>query len=371
MHWLHLTGISDLLGLYVENLDKRLSDIDNMVAMHVSGSLKAQFLSFAARNDGKVATNSAQRKQLQQYYKVKSAAFMAAVVKTQQAYQQKIDSLRAAATARNEAYEQKVTAQEEKHFEEELALNQQSVFSQLGYTSPRPGPAPARVYAVSITTTGWHNIDMIAAITAEKRSDTIRMNGKSATITYQQVSFQVEGDYDRVFVYLLPDQLNSFIRVPFDDNRYSDQLNGLLKYNVMCIAYKGTQAFYYGAVDIQPGEHVISLVKTGDNALSMQINKYAGKRMKREIEEERKYLLQLSIYEQQENAEMARRKLYCVLMRILFPCWGYPQAVRATPTAPAPYSDMYMTYEPDEDQGNGIADDYYIQEYAPECNPKN
>ncbi|QHS60864.1 hypothetical protein [Chitinophaga agri] len=99
--------------------------------------------------------------------------------------------------------------------------------------------------------------------------------------------------------------------------------------------------------------------------------------MASEIEDERKYLLQLSMDEQVEDVRLAHEKFYCMLIHILFPCRNY------APTAPAPSPgvrtvvlyqgemqvDSYTVYDA-VDEYIGTPDKYYQREYIPECSPK-
>ncbi len=105
-------------------------------------------------------------------------------------------------------------------FTEELNVNLRSAYSQLGYdTSAYTRMPEANVYKMEITAVGWYNVDRyvvestITRTTLNYRDST---TNKAATIKYQPVSIQIKKpeQYDGVDVYLLPDKLNSFIRLP-------------------------------------------------------------------------------------------------------------------------------------------------------------
>jgi hypothetical protein len=357
MYWLHKVGDGALLDLYVRNLDKSLSAIDSMVANKLSGAMKEQFLLFAARHDGKVKSSSAQRQQLQQYYKMKSAAFTAAVLQTQKAYQQREDSLKMAAAARKAQYERKMDEQDMNNFREELTLNTQSVYRQLGYDRPRRTTVPSNVYAASITSTGWYNIDReVTEATIAKQSAIITANGKQAVISYQPVTFKVDSGYDRVYVYLLPDQLTSYIRLFDEGGRYTDKLNSLMKYNVVCLAYKGEQAFFYAAQHVQPGTHTVLLEEIGEKTLSVKLSQYTSQHIAKDIRDDEKYLYQIFLDEQQEKKRAVTQDLFYRIWHVIFPCY----MVAAAPAIPEFYSAA-------SDTGNAEANAYLdINDFMPD-----
>lgn len=72
-------------------------------------------------------------------------------------------------------------------------------------------------------------------------------------IRYSPVSFGVQNQngYDRCYLYLLPSGLNSFIRLSDSNGRYSEKLNQLMNYNMVCVGYKNDRIFFYSFTNIQ------------------------------------------------------------------------------------------------------------------------
>lgn len=333
MHWLHYTCDNELLELYIKNLDKPISDIDRMVAEKLTGKLKEKFLSFASRQGGKVKTNTQQKQRLLRYYKLKSSAFATAIAETQKALRKNDDSLRKATMLRKQQYEKKVDEAYLKHFKEELAFNMQSAYKQLGYNAPPPAPAARSVYTASITSTGWYNIDReVMEATLSKQSNTISANGKQAIINYQTVSFVVDTGYDRTYFYLLPRQLNSYIRMSYDEGTYTEKLNSAIDYSVVCLAYKGKDIFVYASENIQAGEYgPVPLTKTNEKTVVTELNKYHSQYITEEILENEKYLYDIFRYEQHEKERESLEELRYSLWHVIFPCSQLP----ATQAAPA------------------------------------
>ncbi len=67
---IHQTGDNNLLDLYVDHLDLGLSTIDSIAATQTTGWAQRQFLTFAARNDGKVRHGDTRFDKLREYYQI-------------------------------------------------------------------------------------------------------------------------------------------------------------------------------------------------------------------------------------------------------------------------------------------------------------
>ena len=91
-----------------------------------------------------------------------------------------------------------------------------------------------------ITTTSWYNIDKEVTEATLNRTTLNYVDssgGKTATIKYESVSFQINKpeQYDDLYVYLIPDKLNSFMRLTPVNGRYTEKLNELIKYKLVCV----------------------------------------------------------------------------------------------------------------------------------------
>ncbi len=143
-----------------------------------------------------------------------------------------------------------------KNFEEEFSLNLIEAWKQLGYDTTVNRQSWNRpVYSVQITSTGWCNVDRYVEESVLNRASLDYSDagtGKKAKINYLPVSFLVKESiqFDRLSVYLLPDKLSSFMLVSGSNGKYAEKLDELLKYKLVCVGFKGDQAFIYSNADI-------------------------------------------------------------------------------------------------------------------------
>ena len=241
-----------LLDLYVDNLDKNLYEVDEMAAAKAGTEAKQIFLQFAALRDGKVKNGNKQFDKLREYYNLKTKILTEAIVAAERKMAQekvRIDN-EANASRNNHAIVQ--AERVANNFNEELNINLKSAYKQLGYPEPPPS---ARTMSVAtntarITNTGWSNVDAYVTIATTDRTSmnyTDKQTGKKAVIDYQPISVTIANaaQYDRVLVYLLPEQLNSFMQMNREAGHYTEKLNGMMQYDLVCIGIKGQQQSFY------------------------------------------------------------------------------------------------------------------------------
>jgi len=324
---IHESGDNDILDLYINNLDKSLSEIDSMAAVRLPGKLKTQFLAFAARKDGKLKGASVLLQKLRAYYKAQTKACMAAVVKTQDEFWKKQAALDNLATKKRWEHEEDSTNQIVRNFTQELNTNMKEAYRQLGYdTSLTPRFRNDNVYPVEITNTGWYNVDKAvyeSTVTRTTLDHTDPSTGKKAVIQYLPASFSIDsaGKYDRLYVYLLPDQLSSFMRVTGSNGVYTEKLNELMQYTLVCIGYKGEQAFLYTEANVKPGDDAgIRLAAISQGELERALQKASRGTQAPDMQRELKYFLF-------ESQDLKRRKdneaLLALIWRVaivIFPC---------------------------------------------------
>lgn len=320
---IHKTERDTVLDLYINNLDKKLYEIDSMVARIAGEESYKQFQDFAARRDGGVKLNSAKSQQLRKYYERKTQTFMTAVVKTNKEFWEKQARLdKPTAEHKKESQER-----DNRRFEEELDLNLKNAYSQLGYdTSGTPRLPPNNVYRAQITTTGWYNIDKEVT---EATLNGITLNyvdsssGKTATIKYETVSFQINKpeQYDDLYVYLLPDKLNSFMRVIPVNGQYTEKLNELIKYKLICVGYKGERAFFYSQPAIEPKAYTnIELAEISTSELNRILKQEKKRNSEAGLQKELAYyqFYKKDKIRQQSNAD--RQQLRQKTSFIIFGC---------------------------------------------------
>jgi hypothetical protein len=183
------------------------------------------------------------------------------------------------------------------------------------------------VYRVQVITTGWCNIDRaVTASTSERTSlDYLDVQtGKKAIIQYLPVSLQVSSasEYDRLYVYLLPDPLNSFMRLPGSNGKYTEKLDELMRYKLVCIGYKGEQAFFYSMDNIQPKDYPpVVLTPIGANELDQQLNRAGNKPQASSLLKENAFFNFEHTDQKRQKQNRDLQELRARLMKLLFPCY--------------------------------------------------
>jgi cytochrome c551/c552 len=283
---IHETFNPSILDLYINNLNKNLWEIDSMAAqmasMYEDKKFKNQFLALSARHDGNVKNYSPQLEKFRDYYQTKTKAYTDAITKTQNEFWNKQKQL-------DKVYNQKSYQSQEdslervnQNFTDEFTINLKDAYRQLGYdtnflsrTNIQPATKP--MYNIIVTNTGWNNVDKFVYETTEDRKDmsyTDPKTGKTANINYSTVEFNIlnSGQYDLLYVYLVPDKLSSYMRVSGSDGKYAEKLNSNLAYDLVCIGYKGEKPFSYSKKGIIPGSYTIELSPTNQIQLNKELS---------------------------------------------------------------------------------------------------
>ncbi len=329
LRFIHLSREETVLDLYIDNLDKPLSYIDSLAALQTYGEVKEQFLAFAARKDGKLKNGSTAWQKLRDYYQAKSQVYADVISKTQEAFWRKQAALDAVADQKQQQHEIDSANRTAVNFQEELDLNLKEAARQLGYDTSKILRLPDdKVYKVLIPNTGWYNVDRAvyeATLSRTTLDFTDSSSGKKAIIQYLPVTFKVDkaNEYDRLYVYLLPGELNSFMRLDGIDGSYDEKLNELMKYAAVIIGYKGEQAFFYSLSDVKPQEYRgISLAVLSSNDLGHKLNGLGkvtqGAAMQRELE----YFHFEHIDQQRRNKNQQLQEFTWKLIEVLYPCNG-------------------------------------------------
>jgi hypothetical protein len=335
LHWLYIYGRNDLLDLYITHLDWNLSDIDSLVATKLGASDTSHFSdnifqTFARRHDGKIINTSPRVGQLAAYYKMKSQLFATAIVRSKNEYWSRQAALDSLSNARAQQHLIDSFRRVQQNYRQEFKVNFQAACRQLGYdTTMNPIPPATAVYTATITTTGWCNIDRAVTEATLNRTTldyTDSMTNKKAVIRYLPMSLHIADwkSYDRLYVYLLPDQLSSFMRVSGSEGNYSENLNELLKYQLVCIGYKADQPWYYHQDELAPATYEnIQLSSISAEELTAQLTQ-AGNRTQGEDLQNENTFFRLDWQDQKrKNHDQEIEALQYRTGTMLFRCWVY------------------------------------------------
>jgi len=324
-----------ILDLYLNNLSKPLYYVDSLASLISKegggGDASHSFGDFAARRDGRVKTGSVQFEMLKKYYEDKTSAYTEAIIKTQNEYWNK--QAENDIEASNKKFEHTMDSSKRmwENYQQELDLNMKDAYRQLGYDyNPNiPRGVPGNVYSAQVITTGWCNVDRYVIESTTNRTTlnyTDPETGKKAVIKYESVSIEISqwNEYDRLYVYLLPSKLASFMRLNGGEGKYSEKLNELMQYDLVCVAYKDEQAYYYSQKDIQPGNYsAIRLMMIGKDELDEQLNSFGRQNQQDALKKEKDYFLFEIMDTKRQKRNLALQELTEKIRPVIFSCYRW------------------------------------------------
>ncbi len=327
MPWIHQSCNQSVLEFYINNLDKDLSTIDSLVIPLVSGEVKSKFIEFVKRGDGGVNMNSTAAKRLSNYFKRKQKLLAKALQQTQSEFwaeqSKKSDEFR-----KNETESMSRSLKNSAEvFQKEFNKNLCKVYEEVNY--PRdcndvPVPSPSTTYyQAEVTNLGWCNIDrQVYAATASRQSATINYNGKTSSLTYHEWAGIVENheDYNRIYVYNIPEEFNSYVKLSGSKGRYDYSLNADMKYQTIVLGWTETDLFY-AQKSSETGEQVFSLKAISEDEFKNKIQS----RLKsiNNMEAELDFIHQSQIDQKRINANNERIALRTRVQPVIFPCYQF------------------------------------------------
>lgn len=324
MQAIHATCDPAVLKLYTTNLNLPLSEIDaKVVKMGYP-----QFQRFADEQIGKLDVSNAHLLNLQQFYDKsrealrKSAAEITANrKKNEKAWDYKTNEVRQQESERS-------TERNSKNLREEMELNTESVYRQLGKKRPELGPSVGFTITSNVAV---YNIDrFVVEQTISRTSGKIIDigTGNSAKLTYEKMKLQVENQtsFARAFVYLFPNKLSSYHRITPTNGCFEYTLNQEFSYDLAIVAYKDDGYYFYSKKFITATDlgtiKLESISETKLNATLASMN--SSKAIKSDdISQEIAWLLR----EKADYVVQKKRKLdwqlRMKLAEVCFPCMGF------------------------------------------------
>ncbi|WP_298512957.1 hypothetical protein [uncultured Kordia sp.] len=339
-----------IFNLYAQNLNYNLYEVDKMVAATIhNASIREQFNFFAAQNLTNVATLDTDISKLNQYYIAQQQVYRLALEKTQHT----MDSILAVDTK----YQAFSKQQLDNYYQQELAITTKKVAKELNTNLPRifnqtpinrsavstrntvtrvrnveqvsvskiiKKERKKRRYRAPIRTTGWKNIDRIISediipSLKNRKTVTVKNKSKSTTISYSNYEVTIENSqrFERLFVYLVPAEFNSFIRLEANNDRFTYSVNDLLSYRVHCIGYLNSVPFYFEKT-VQNASDKIQLRQITTEKLREKLAKINTEQSSLETEI-------FYHYHQQENKQTIKKYREIVQLKkeieaVVFPC---------------------------------------------------
>jgi mono/diheme cytochrome c family protein len=320
-----------ILDLYLNNIDKNLCTIDSMAGGWETLE-SSKFREFAARGDGKVKNGNTNVRLLKAYYEQKTKLYTEAITKTQNEFWDKQNKKDKEAENERDEHDVNEARRIGDNFRKEFDLNLTEAYLQIGKEKPKAQPSvPGKIYGTSIPSTGWNNLDKFVLESTINRTTldyTDPETGKKAIIKYEPLSISINDskNYDRVLVYLLPDELNSFMRVTNKNEVFEEKLNELMIYKMVCIAYKGEESFYFSQDNVKPGTLNVSLINTSNADIQNNVNKLGKRSQIKAMNDELRYM--------EFEKEEAKRQVFLAkigeltkkIKPVIFPCMDNPVA---------------------------------------------
>lgn len=316
---------NNVLDMYVKNVDKKMCIIDSMVANTLSGADKEQFLKFAARGEGKVKTEDNCLKKLGEFYDEQTKIYTEAARKTAEDYYLKNKKLNEESD--KEKSQQKVNdaIRKNENFKKELDLNLDEAYRQLGKERPR-NIDRGRPTRTAISSTGWKNVDRYVIESTTNRTTmnyTDPQTGKKAILKYEPLEIKIKNieNYDRVLVYLLPDQLNSFMRMNRNGNIFTEKLNTLFKHELVILAYKGDKSYFNYLNEVSPNENYeISLGELSESEINKQLANLKKMQHADEMKKDISHQFFLQADAKRRKVFLDKEKFIRRIEMVIFPC---------------------------------------------------
>ncbi len=323
----HLFEICDesSLNIYIANLDKDICYADSIVASKMSGAKKEIFERFASQKLGNTKSASPAFAKLAAYHKKKKNAYDDAAGKAREKVLNKYAKEDADKQNRDT---EKATAEMKDRvnvYQKELKTNLKEAYRQAGLPYPNP-PATKGTYIVPITTTGWKNLDQYVTESTDTRTSLkTTYNGKDISIEYNPLSVQIENEdeYDFVRVYLIANKLPSYQKMKKKEAVYSESLNELFDYELVCLAKKGSAYFVYtDLLQKKDDTKAVTLRSINKKELKKLLESMNRTTANRNVADDLEYEEQNFLYNQnlkkRENDEALRREIE----GIIWPCRG-------------------------------------------------
>lgn len=349
MQYIFTTCNPQLLKLYIDNIDKNLWEIDEMAANICTIEVEKQkFKAFASLKHTKIKnSNSEQIQSLKKYYDKRYAIIMNELKQNALAEQKRIEEFNKAKKQQNETENTRISDM----LRQEIAQNTYQIAKQQGLNPNIPVFKKIRENAkkqkdrqsfnislsrnvnykhktisVNINSFGWKNIDKL---TTERNTFSITQNGKTRTIIYKPFKLIVNGinQFDRTFAYLLPNELNSFMRMKNQDSIFTEKLNENFKYNSLIIGFKDEKQYFFEKAVSDSVIPNIKLNYISKDDLTNLLNQKYHKQAQTDLNQDINYQILDLNYQKKYKDYYKINEVKFFLKKDVFPCEIYDNDV--------------------------------------------
>ncbi len=328
LSFIFLTSNSELLELYVNNLDKPIYMIDSMAAVK-EPLAKKEFLQFAAQRLGRVKTDDTKASLLREYYQKQEAEYKEAILKANALYEEKHAEAKQKADKISSDRYKAVNEMVGETFMNELQMNLKEAYRQLGY---QPAPPMLYNYTFPVRNTGWFNVDKYVLESTTNRTTldyTDPLTGKTAIIRYDSIKVSVTNDdeFEETIAYIIPNNFSTFLLLQKENNQYAYSCNELIDYSVLFIAYKGDQPYYQKIESAKAMTYEITLQSISQNELEMKLSLLDKKSGRSNFKRELDFILSQQQEQKRKKAYQANRDLMRALAPCIFPLFAEGSAL--------------------------------------------
>lgn len=333
-------GMTDIIDLYVNNLDKKMYEIDSMVARNTS---MPEFYEFRDRHDGGISISESHMKKLQDFYNRKKQAVDIAANETFKNRNEKEIAednkhYRNLAEAASDAQNQYVN-----NLGKEFRVNLEEAYRQLGIEAIKP-PANA-YYGFNVSNTGWHNVDryvLESTITRTTLDYTDSITGKKAVIKYEPLTVTVAdaNEYEQVSVYLVADSLPCFMKINGANGIYTEKLNELMRYSLVIVGQKSGKWFWTTKYEVRPGTTEVQLEAIEESQLRVNLDHSLSKSLGNDFRKELDRMIETHQYTIALKARQKQEEIDQQIMPVIFPAYPGPAMTLPQPGAPGAIPPM-------------------------------
>lgn len=319
-------------ALYKRQVDDILDYIDYLnnpeeiweIEIQEKPSLCSIFQNFALQNKGRVKEGGKAAKLLSEHYAKQAKAYSEALSKTQRDYWKQYEKLNQDLAQMSFEQQQKEIERQTNNFKEECELNLEEACKQLGIKKKMNwNTRTSSSYIAPITSTGWKNIDRaVMESVANRETLDYSYKGKRAVIKYETCEVGVTNakGFENVMVYLMPRELNSFMRMPQSDNLFKENLNELIQYQLVAVGMKDDEVYYAKLDEVLPQKYSLTLEKTTKKELRKLLRKGNIKSVRNDVLDDVKFQLN-SIRMNKEKIEFENMaKFRREIEQAIFPC---------------------------------------------------
>ncbi|MBI1306919.1 MAG: hypothetical protein GC181_09970 [Bacteroidetes bacterium] len=313
-----------LLNIYLSHLDQDLWYSDSLAALQSAALYKKEFLNFAAEKLTNTENANPGFAALAEYHHRKKAAFDEAIRKTNQAIWERERKEDSTAVQRRSEKSEKEKTDFIANYLKELDINLRDACRQADISEKKISTVNKSYYTFPVTSTGWKNIDQyVTDITRSRSTGKFKYNNRDIELVYQTLQVQITDDqsFDILNCYVIPDSLFAFQRLSKSGNFYSEKLNDLLHYSLVCVGKKGGQFFYYRKnLETKTQQIIISLDAINEKALDKKLARINPPNSNWSLLNDLQYQQEEFLYRDQLEKRKKDAEIQAELKTVIWPC---------------------------------------------------